>query len=527
MKRNALLLASVLLFTFAGCAEEHIPGLLSGVTDLEAVASGTGVALQWSAPADLQGDRAYAYEIRYAAFPITPTNWDSATPVSAPPTPHSPGTVERFVIPSLDDFTLYSFGVCSLNEAGERSPISNVVNFQTTNDRSSPEDVAAFLEWAYDDPDRDASHLANLLHPDFRFFFSDASRSGAGLPESWDRETLLAAMGSLYDQALSMHADVGFMETVAGARTAGVKGEEPLVVEMTVDLRVVVPSSPLDLLMQALGTAEVTLVPDEEDPSRWVIRSIRDRTDVSPLAEAGSAVNSSWGRILAYFQVADLEPPGAVSDLAATMDGRTVVLTWTAPGDDGAVGIANAYEIRYSSHPIAQWSWEYAALLPDAPIPKRAGMLESMNAPSPPLYTSRYFAVRALDEAGNLAPISNVVAVFPEGEAETAEDAITLFGWQHGDPRRDIAAVAELLHPDFLFWFTDEDRVSNPDIPEFWGKSPFVNATGNMFSTAVSIRMVLTPGPMLAEEPCDPSNPDVICQVWEVDVDLEIGRAHV
>ena len=54
----------------------------------------------------------------------------------------------------------------------------------------------------------------------------------------------------------------------------------------------------------------------------------------------------------------DTTPPADVTDLAvvgATTD--SVTLSWTAPGDDGDVGTAATYDIRYSTSPITEATW--------------------------------------------------------------------------------------------------------------------------------------------------------------------------
>jgi hypothetical protein len=51
--------------------------------------------------------------------------------------------------------------------------------------------------------------------------------------------------------------------------------------------------------------------------------------------------------------VTDNVPPAAVTDLVASASAtNAVTLTWTAPGDDGAVGTAALYDIRYFKSPI-------------------------------------------------------------------------------------------------------------------------------------------------------------------------------
>jgi hypothetical protein len=61
------------------------------------------------------------------------------------------------------------------------------------------------------------------------------------------------------------------------------------------------------------------------------------------------------------FSVRDAIPPAAVTDLAATSPTTSsIVLTWTAPGDDGSIGRATTYDIRYlaGTIPITDANWE-------------------------------------------------------------------------------------------------------------------------------------------------------------------------
>jgi hypothetical protein len=59
------------------------------------------------------------------------------------------------------------------------------------------------------------------------------------------------------------------------------------------------------------------------------------------------------GAIASGTVVGDLVPPGAVSDLAlALISDHTIVLRWTATGDDGTAGQASVYDLRWSNQPI-------------------------------------------------------------------------------------------------------------------------------------------------------------------------------
>ena len=87
----------------------------------------------------------------------------------------------------------------------------------------------------------------------------------------------------------------------------------------------------------------------------------------------------------------------------------SVTLTWTAPGDDGNTGTATRYEVRMSQASITESNWSSGSLLSGSPVPLPAGTRQSMLVRGLTNGVTYYFAVKAIDDAGNVAPISNVV----------------------------------------------------------------------------------------------------------------------
>lgn len=87
----------------------------------------------------------------------------------------------------------------------------------------------------------------------------------------------------------------------------------------------------------------------------------------------------------------------------------SVRLQWTAPGDDGAIGAATVYHMKYSIAPISSNNWNAANDVSGLPNPQVSGTAQSVMVRGLSRDTTYYFAIRAEDDAGNLAPISNVV----------------------------------------------------------------------------------------------------------------------
>ena len=87
----------------------------------------------------------------------------------------------------------------------------------------------------------------------------------------------------------------------------------------------------------------------------------------------------------------------------------SATLQWTAPGDDGAAGRARAYLLRYSTQPITGANFDRATMVVTAPPPGPAGSRESFTVHGLAPDTRYYFAIKAVDDAGNWSALSNVM----------------------------------------------------------------------------------------------------------------------
>ncbi len=107
---------------------------------------------------------------------------------------------------------------------------------------------------------------------------------------------------------------------------------------------------------------------------------------------------------------------GAAALLALPGPGRAAVgsvpLHWTAPGDDGNVGRATSYMLRYATTPVSgsdttSW-WLAATPATGLPAPQPAGSAESFTVAGLDSGTTYYFVIRAVDDANNVAGFSNI-----------------------------------------------------------------------------------------------------------------------
>jgi hypothetical protein len=99
-----------------------------------------------------------------------------------------------------------------------------------------------------------------------------------------------------------------------------------------------------------------------------------------------------------------------VTDLAVRRTGGDrVQLTWTAPGDDGFVGLAEAYDVRYATTPITPGSFAGATVAPATPLPVPGGLPQTLDLAGL-TGGEYYFALEAVDNSGNWSALSNVAA---------------------------------------------------------------------------------------------------------------------
>jgi len=106
----------------------------------------------------------------------------------------------------------------------------------------------------------------------------------------------------------------------------------------------------------------------------------------------------------------DTTAPETITTLTATqgINSGEVTLGWTAPGDDGNVGTAAGYDLRWSSSTIDDANFVGATPVAGLPVPKAAGSAESFTVTSMTPGVTLFFAIKASDEAGNLSALSNV-----------------------------------------------------------------------------------------------------------------------
>ncbi|MEW6324188.1 MAG: S8 family serine peptidase [Nitrospirota bacterium] len=183
----------------------------------------------------------------------------------------------------------------------------------------------------------------------------------------------------------------------------------------------------------------------------------------------------------------DGTPPAAVTTLAAAgATHRAVTLQWTAVGDDGLLGQAAGYDVRYSLSPIDEASFASATPAP-APPPGPSGSVETATVTGLAQGTLYYFALKVLDNVGNASALSNVAS------ATTGTiDVIFQDDMESGTAGWTVAGSDGAGGP--ALWHQSSRRSDSPVTAWYYGKE----STGNYHTGATNSGSLTSPAIDLA-----------------------------
>ncbi|MBD3402455.1 T9SS type A sorting domain-containing protein, partial [candidate division GN15 bacterium] len=149
----------------------------------------------------------------------------------------------------------------------------------------------------------------------------------------------------------------------------------------------------------------------EENVSPNSTPQVPDNSTFIPIFWTSGSYSVQFSKILlSGTGQTDTIPPGWIDDLdAGAGDAQGQIdLEWTAPGDDGALGQADSYDIRYSVDLLDEASWSQATSVADPPQPQASGATELHTLTGLIPGTTYYVGIKVYDEAGNASALSNI-----------------------------------------------------------------------------------------------------------------------
>jgi uncharacterized delta-60 repeat protein len=328
------------------------------ITDLSTSSpTATSIALTWTAPGDdgTSGSAA-GYEVKYSTTgPITSSNWDSATTYYQSWTPLLGGSSESHVVSSLKNATRYWFAVEAYDDGlyPNSGDVSNSPSGLTL-DAFPPAAITDLVA-------RNPATTSIVL--------------------TWTATGNNGTLGTATGYVVKYSTSGPITQLNWGSATTYAQSWTPL----------------------ASGQMETHILSNLSNATMFWF-AVEAFDGASP-PNYGPVSNSASEVTLDAF------PPGAITDLAvANPTATSITLNWTAPGDNGAIGTAAGYVVKYStSGPITASNWAGATTYPQCWIPLPGGSKESHVVSGLSNATRYWFAVRAFDLASppNYGAVSN------------------------------------------------------------------------------------------------------------------------
>jgi len=144
----------------------------------------------------------------------------------------------------------------------------------------------------------------------------------------------------------------------------------------------------------------------------------------------------------------DSVPPSKVNDLSAVkgVNGGSAILKWTEVGDDGNVGRAYYYEIRYSTS--LPFIWENSILKSSSTVMANPGDIESVIVEGLLSDLTYYFGVKVYDYSGNQSEVSNIVSINPQYDDKPPHPPTNFFAFDTPGDRGGRITLAWDLSAD-------------------------------------------------------------------------------
>ncbi|MFC1475922.1 fibronectin type III domain-containing protein [Candidatus Zixiibacteriota bacterium] len=381
--------------------------------------------LTWTAPGDDDTiSAATQYDIRHYHLPLTTINWDSAASVPNIPTPQPAGTPETLLVVNLEPETQYYFGIMSVDDHANWSALSNIA----------------------------AGELHDTIPPPP---ITDLQVSPSGY--------------TFIELTWTVPGDSGMASDLVAYdiryATSEITAQNFAAAEQWAD-----PPAPL-----SPGSVQT-----------YTFSNLNINTTYYFAIKTGDEVPnwSAMSNVAVGATAADTTPPTPIGDLRVVdTSATTATLVWTASGDDGNLGVASFYDVRYATTLITEASFIDAQIAANPPLPSAAGIEDTCIVTGLAGGVVYYFAVRIADEAYNWSTVSNVVTdtiiiradmipPAPIMDLRVIDERYTSIELAWTAPGDDINAGTATAY-DIRYStdaitaqnFLDADQVSNPPVP--------------------------------------------------------------
>jgi hypothetical protein len=415
----------------------------SPVTDLRILdTTTTSITLIWTAPGDDDTlGQASAYNLRYSSEQMNDLNFDSASAVTSTKKPSPAGICDTVTISGLRSDTQYYFAVKTRDEMVNWSAISNILLAKTQSvDRTPPGTITDLrivdssltsltLTWTAPGDDGDVGTTSAY---DIRLHYNPI-------------EDLYCPFGCDYDPTDDCYMNYWCVSRVCN------------------------PPQP-----SPAGTQEIVTISALASLRKYYIRI---------KASDGYLWSAASNQVLGNTRPGeDTIPPAPIINLGAVaIRSTSVTLMWTVTGDDGNLGQATEYDLRYMTGvEILEENWETATRIESIGHPTRSRSTDSLVIDGLIPSTTYSFAIKSIDDEGIASEISNTVILKTTAFADT---------WHIARQKGTGNAVVAAADGGFVFTFGDNRaycmKMNAPGTVNEWYKKVGDNGGGNLQALAV------------------------------------------
>ena len=365
--------------------------------------TGTTVDLTWSAVADVGPDpQAGSYDLRFSTGPIDDDNFSSATPLpgAGALVAKTAGQLETFTATGLPVETLIYFAVKVVDKLGNTSPADTGAEPSAmTLDTSAPDAITDLAAG----PAPSSPVLVTAPAVDSSGDRSDArskEKATDGDPLTiWSTPARAVAQHEFITMDTASVHRIGRVRVLS--RDRGRLFPEDLEVQVSDD------NVSFTTVHQVFGLPTTTSTWHTFDFAPAQGRYVR--MTITKARKTSGTYKVHIAEIQIY------ESPIVTGSLS---------LGWTAPGDNGSLGTAASYALKWSLSPIDSGNFGSATPVTLSP-PLPPGSLETATLTGLPDETRLYFAITTSDEVPLTSALSNVADAVTPADHENEEPLST------------------------------------------------------------------------------------------------------
>lgn len=370
-------------------------------------ATSGSIDLSWTASGDDDfTGTATSYDVRYSTSLIDDANWASATQLAGESSPAIAGTSESITVAGLTEETTYHFAIKVADEAGNFSALSNVPNLATiagpdTTPPSAISDLtlsgptAHTITLTWTAPGDDAN-LKTAASYDIRYSTSLITEANWSSASQASGEPAPLTPGT--SQSLTISGLITGYSYYFAIKTAD---EIPNVSDISNVPNLATLTCPT--YCQSIGYVNGVC------------------GDTAAYCNSTDRVYTSAGDEYCFSPpfcccgpIVDVAAPSRITNLSySNIVGKSFNIVFTAPGDNDVYGTAATYDVRYTLSSINDANWGSALQITGEPAPKVAGSAENfqVTATSANYNQTISLAIKTIDEAGNISPMSNIITL--------------------------------------------------------------------------------------------------------------------